>query len=74
MIPWLLPSKSATNGGMECHAWMVAIPLGNKKHVASLGSQSVTKRQRDICVPYKNEYFLNPAHPGTKEYLMKLGP
>lgn len=58
--------------GMECHAWMVAIPLGNKKHVASLGAQSVTKRQRDICVPYKNEYFLNPAHPGTKEYLMKL--
>lgn len=58
--------------GMECHAWMVTIPLGNRKHVASLGGQSVTKRQRDICVPYKNEYFLNPGHPGTKEYLMKL--
>ncbi len=27
---------------------------------------------KDICVPYKNEYFLNPGHPGTKEYLMKL--
>ena len=39
--------------GMECHAWMVTIPLGNKKHVASLGSQSVTKRMKDICVPYK---------------------
>ncbi|MEG1563725.1 MAG: family 10 glycosylhydrolase [Bacteroides sp.] len=58
--------------GMECHAWMVAIPLGNKKHVASLGQKSVTKRQRDICVPYKNEYFLNPGNPATKEYLMKL--
>lgn len=58
--------------GMECHAWMVAIPLGNKKHVAALGAQSVTKRQRDICVPYKTEYFLNPGHPATKEYLMKL--
>lgn len=58
--------------GMECHAWMVAIPLGNKKHVAALGAQSVTKRQRNICVPYKNEYFLNPGHPETKEYLMKL--
>ena len=58
--------------GMECHAWMVTIPLGNKKHVASLGSQSVTKRMKDICVPYKSEYFLNPGHPATKEYLMKL--
>lgn len=57
---------------MECHAWMVTIPLGNKKHVASLGSQSVTKRVKDICVPYKNEYFLNPGHPATKEYLMRL--
>ena len=53
-------------------AWMVTIPLGNKKHVASLGSQSVTKRMKEICVPYKCEYFLNPGHPATKEYLMKL--
>lgn len=58
--------------GMECHAWMVAIPLGNKKHVASLGNGSVTKQQKNICVPYKNEYFLNPGNPATKEYLMKL--
>ena len=46
--------------------------MGLKKHVASLGKQSVTRRERDICVPYKNEYFLNPGHPATKEYLMKL--
>lgn len=58
--------------GMECHAWMVALPLGNKKHVASLGDRSVTKRKKEICVAYKNEYFLNPGHPGTKAYLMKL--
>ena len=44
--------------GMECHAWMVAIPLGNKKHVASLGNKSVTKQRKEICIPYKNEYFL----------------
>lgn len=58
--------------GMECHAWMVAIPLGNRRHVASLGKKSVTKRKPDICVPYKREYFLNPGHPRTKEYLMSL--
>jgi len=27
---------------------------------------------KEICVPYKSEYFLNPGHPATKEYLMKL--
>ena len=58
--------------GMECHAWMVAIPLGNRKHVAALGKSSVTKRKSEICVPYKREYFLNPGHPKTKEYLMSL--
>ena len=51
--------------GMECHAWMVTIPLGNRKHVAALGKESVTKRKPAICVPYKREYFLNPGHPQT---------
>ena len=58
--------------GMECHAWIVAIPLGGRKHVASLGKLSVTKRKPAICKAYKREYFLNPGHPGTKEYLMSL--
>lgn len=52
--------------GMECHAWMVTIPLGNRKHVAALGKESVTKRKPAICVPYKREYFLNPGHPKPK--------
>ena len=47
--------------GMECHAWMVTIPLGGKKHVASLGKQSVTRRERDICVLTKMNNFSNPV-------------
>ncbi len=58
--------------GMECHAWIVAIPLGSKKQVAGLGKSSVTQKRKEICIPYKNEYFLNPGHPATKEYLMKI--
>ena len=58
--------------GMECHAWMVAIPLGNRKHVASLGKESVTKKHPDLCVLYKRSYYLNPGHPQAKEYLMSL--
>lgn len=58
--------------GMECHAWMVAIPLGSTKHVNALGSRSVTKKQRSICVTHKGHWYLNPASPETKKYLMKL--
>ena len=58
--------------GMECHAWMAAIPLGSQKQVSKLGNKSVTKKRKEICILYKNEYFLNPGHPSTKEYLMKL--
>lgn len=58
--------------GMECHAWVVTIPLGNRKHVASLGARSVVKRKPAICVPYKREYFLNPGHPDTKYYLQSI--
>lgn len=58
--------------GMECHAWIVAIPLGNRKHVRRLGKRSITKRNPNICVRYKREYFLNPGNPATKEYIMSL--
>lgn len=58
--------------GMECHAWMVAIPLGGRKHVTSLGKSSVVRKKPSICVSYKREYFLNPGHPDTKKYLMSL--
>lgn len=39
--------------GMECHAWMVALPLGNKKHVAKLGNKSVTKKEKRYVFPIK---------------------
>ncbi len=58
--------------GMECHAWIVAIPLGSKKHHLRLSHQSVTRKRPALCVSYKEEWFLNPGHPGTKTYLMEL--
>jgi len=58
--------------GMECHAWIVAIPLGNRSHVNSLGNYSVTKQNPAITVAYKREYFLNPGNPNTKKYLMDI--
>ena len=58
--------------GMECHAWIVAIPLGEKRHVNALGKNSVTKKQPTICISYQNGWYLNPGNPETKTYLMKI--
>lgn len=58
--------------GMELHAWLVAIPLGSAKQVKNLGAASVTRKQPAICKQYKNEWFLDPGHPGTKEYLYSI--
>lgn len=58
--------------GMECHAWMVAIPLGSKSQVNALGKTSVTKKQPGICIQHKNQWYLNPGNPGTKQYLTRL--
>ena len=58
--------------GMECHAWMVAIPLGSDAQVKSLGKASVTQKHRNLCIHHKKNWYLNPGNPGTKEYLMRL--
>ena len=58
--------------GMECHAWVVALPLGNRKHVAALGKQSVTKKHPSLCLTYRRHMYLNAGNPQTKEYLMSL--
>lgn len=55
--------------GMELHAWIVSIPLGTTKHVRSLGTASVAKKKPSICKQYKDEWFLDPGNPDTKEYL-----
>lgn len=58
--------------GMECHAWMVAIPLGSTTQVTALGQRSVTKRKPGICIQHKGQWYLNPGNPETKRYLMQL--
>lgn len=58
--------------GMECHAWMVAIPLGPASLAKSLGKNSITQKHPDICIHYKNFWYLNPGNPSTKNYLMSL--
>lgn len=58
--------------GMEFHAWMVTIPLGTDSHIKRQGKLSVRQRHPSLCKKYKQEWYLDPGNPETKNYLMKL--
>ena len=58
--------------GMEIHAWMVTIPLGSVEVHKDMGAQSITKRNPKICTRFRNNWYLNPGHPETKNYLKEI--
>jgi uncharacterized lipoprotein YddW (UPF0748 family) len=58
--------------GMELHAWVVTIPVGNTRQVKLLGKQSVVKKQRALCKLFKDSWYLDPGNPATETYLSSL--
>ena len=58
--------------GMELHAWMVAIPIGNNRQVKLLEKNSVIKKQPSICIHYKDSWYLDPGNPKKDSYLAKV--
>ena len=58
--------------GMELHAWIVAIPVGNARQVRLLGKNSVVQKNRKICKQFKGSWYLDPGHPETSEYLSSI--
>lgn len=58
--------------GMELHAWIVTIPAGNTRQVKLLGRNSVVQKNRKICKLYKGNWYLDPGHPETQEYLSRI--
>lgn len=58
--------------GMELHAWIVSIPIGNTRQVKLLGKHSVTKRHPSLCKLYKGTWYLDPGQPGTADYLADI--
>ncbi len=58
--------------GMELHAWVVTIPVGNARQVKRLGKHSVVQKQRKMCKLYQGNWYLDPGHPETKEYLSRI--
>lgn len=58
--------------GMELHAWIVTIPIGNTRQVKLLGKKSITKKQPSICKLYQGTWYLDPGNPQTDNYLASI--
>ena len=58
--------------GMELHAWVVAIPLGSDKQARKLGSRSFVRKHPEMCLRFRNNWYLDPGHPQTKEHLADI--
>ena len=58
--------------GMELHAWIVTIPVGNTRQVRLLGKHSVVSKNRKICKQFKGSWYLDPGHPETADYLSRI--
>lgn len=58
--------------GMECHAWMVCIPVGSDLAVKKHGKNSIVNKQKKLVVHNKGNWFLDPSKSGTAEYLADL--
>lgn len=58
--------------GMELHAWIVTIPVGNTRQIKLLGKNSVVQKNRSICKQFQGNWYLDPGNPETKEYLSRI--
>lgn len=58
--------------GMECHAWIVTLPLGDKTHIKKQGKANILNKVKSMTISHRGAYYLNPADVRTKQYLMKI--
>lgn len=58
--------------GMECHAWVICFPSGKFAQQKKYGRQAINLRRPDLVQRAREEWILNPAAPGTADYLADL--
>ena len=55
--------------GMECHAWMVTIPIGKTSEARF---KEFKRRHPELVKTIGQEGFMNPEVPGTGDYLARI--
>lgn len=58
--------------GMQLHAWLVTIPLGDANHVRAHGKRSLPTKHPHQCTKFKGAWYMEPSHPATAEHLSAL--
>lgn len=58
--------------GIELHAWLVAIPVGNARQVRTQGKRSIVSRHPELCKRFNDSWYMDPGLPATADYLGNL--
>ncbi len=58
--------------GMECHAWMVCIPLGKQGKVPKRTLDAIARTGSGLVMTHGRQLYLDPSRRGTGEYLARI--
>ncbi|MDR1456062.1 MAG: family 10 glycosylhydrolase [Tannerella sp.] len=58
--------------GLECHAFLVTYPAGSSRVVEEQGALSVVRRHPELCLQHDGNWYLDPGHPGTCDYILSI--
>ena len=70
--PLAFAINEAHSRGMQLHAWIVSMPVGNDEQVAAQGKLSLPSRMRALCTHYKEAWYMEPGNPAVAPYLASL--
>lgn len=70
------PLRYAVNAchsrGMRIIAWLVTLPLGNKKYIERLGNKAYAYTHKKKCVFFRGEWYMDPAAMETSTHLSEI--
>lgn len=70
--PLLFTIEECRKRGIECHAWLVCIPIGNDKQLRARSTQSLVTKRPELCKRIKGEWYLDPGIPETATYIASI--
>ena len=70
--PLAFAIDEAHSRGMQLHAWIVSMPVGNDEQVVAQGELSLPSRMRALCTHYKEAWYMEPGNPAVAPYLASL--
>ena len=58
--------------GMQLHAWLVTIPLGDAAYVKGHGKNALPRKKPTQCTKFKGAWYMEPSQPATIRHLEAL--